>query len=121
MKAKDDCYKLIQEIAVTRDVFCQRPGCTRKADCGHHIFPGRGKIATDFLPEAILGVCTQDHTGWCHNQPAAFKKFMVEKLGERYYELRRLSYTHVEHPDYTEIREELRRMLEDLKDVNSPF
>uniref|UniRef100_A0A6M3LLX7 Uncharacterized protein n=1 Tax=viral metagenome TaxID=1070528 RepID=A0A6M3LLX7_9ZZZZ len=109
---KAEAYRLIQEVALVKDKYCQRPGCGRSADCGHHVFPGRGKLATDFLHEAVISVCTQDHTGWAHNKPKEFKQFMIERLGEdRYYELRRLSYEHVEAMDYGEICERLRNEL----------
>jgi len=100
---KKKCYDIIQEIAVAKDVVCQHPSCNRPADCGHHVFK-RDRLTTAFLPEAVVGVCTQHHTGWAHNKPKDFKKFMIERLGEdRYYELRRLSYEHVEVMDYDEI------------------
>ena len=110
MSAKDDCYKLIQEIAVARDVVCQRPECGRPADCGHHLFK-RDRMATAFLPEAVVGVCAQDHTGWAHAKPREFKAFMVEKRGNRYYELARLSETVCKHQNYAEIRAGLRENL----------
>jgi len=111
MSAKDDCYKLTQEIAVARDVVCQRPECIRPADCGHHIFK-RDRMATAFLPEAVVGVCTQDHTGWAHAKPQEFKAFMVKRMGKRYHELSRLSKTVCKYQDYTEIRARLGERLQ---------
>ena len=108
---KAEAYKLIQEVVVVKDKVCQRPGCNRQADCGHHVWK-RNRLSTAFLHEAVVGVCTQDHTGWAHNKPKEFKQFMIERLGEdRYYELRRLSYEHVEAMDYGEICERLRNEL----------
>lgn len=99
---KKDCYSIIQEIAVARDKVCQKPECSRRAEAGHHLWK-RDRFATAFLPEAILGLCTQHHTGWAHNKPEEFKKFMVARMGEEYYELRRLSNTVVKNLDYNEI------------------
>ena len=108
---KKKCYDIIQEIAVIKDKVCQHPECSQAADCGHHVFK-RNRLTTAFLPEAVVGVCTQHHTGWAHNKPKEFKQFMIERLGEdRYYELRRLSYEHVEVMDYGEICERLRNEL----------
>ena len=108
---KKDCYSIIQEIAVIKDKVCQHPSCSRPADCGHHSFK-RDRLTTAFLPEAVVGVCTQHHTGWAHNKPKEFKTFMIERLGEdRYYELRRLSYTNLDHPDYHEIYAGLVKVL----------
>ena len=120
MGNRKDCERLMQEIATKREAFCARPGCNSPSQCGHHVF-GRARLATAFLPEGIIGLCAKDH-GWAHARPNEFKKFMIDRLGEdRYYELRHLSYTHVDHPDYTEIREELRRVLADIREVNLPF
>lgn len=113
MSAKDDCYKLIQEIAVARDVKCQHPDCWLPADCGHHLFK-RDRMATAFLPEAAIGLCTRHHTGWAHAKPKAFKAFMVKRMGNRYHELARLSRQIVQHSDYTEIRTRLREYLQAL-------
>ena len=110
MSAKDDCYKLMQEIAVTRDVVCQRPECGRPAECGHHLFK-RDRMATAFLPEAVVGVCTQDHVGWAHAKPNEFKKFMVNYMGNRYHKLSKLSTTVCKYQDYNIIRSKLRECL----------
>ncbi len=99
---KADCYRVIQEIAVARDKVCQKPGCSRRAEAGHHLWK-RDRLATAFLPEAILGLCTQHHTGWAHNKPKEFKDFMVSRMGKRYYELQRLSNTVVKNLDYDAI------------------
>ena len=115
-KAKDDCYALIQEISVASETFCQAPECNQLSDCGHHIY-GRDNMATAFLPEAVIGLCTRCHTGFAHNKPKGFKRFMIERMGEdRYYELKRLSDTTAKHQDYKAIREGLREILRNIKD-----
>lgn len=113
MSAKDDCYKLVQEIAVTRDAVCLRPECGKPADCGHHIFK-RDRMATAFLPEAVVGVCTQDHTGWAHAKPKEFQAFMVGEIGDRYHELNRLSMSVCKYQNYAAIRAGLRERLQAL-------
>jgi hypothetical protein len=113
---KAEAYRLIQEVTVAKDKVCQKPECNRGADCGHHVFK-RDRLKTAFLHEALVGFCTQHHTGWAHNKPKEFKKFMIKRLGEdRYYELRRLSYEHWEAPDYKEICCRLRNELRAFKE-----
>ena len=108
---KEKCYRIIQEIAVARDKHCQAPFCYQPADCGHHTFK-RDRLATAFNPDVVIGMCTQHHTGFCHNKPKQFKEFMINRLGEeRYYALRRQSYTNVDHPDYNEIYQGLVKVL----------
>jgi len=108
---KKKCTRIIQEIIIARDKVCQHPECNAPIDCGHHLFK-RDRPTTAYLPEALLGVCTQHHTGWCHMKPAEFKKFMIQRLGaNRYYELRRLSYEHIEGIDYNEIYQGLVEVL----------
>jgi len=112
---KKKCYDIIQEIAVIKDKICQHPECSQVSDCGHHVFK-RNRLTTAFLPEVVVGVCTQHHTGWAHNKPKEFKAFMIERLGEgRYYELRRLSYDNLDHPDYPEIYAGLVKVLRAYK------
>jgi len=100
---KKDCYSIIQEIVLARDKICQHPCCSHQAESGHHVWK-RDRLAVAFLPEALVGLCTQHHTGWAHGDPAAFKLFMIKRLGaDRYYELRRKSYEVVKNLDYHEI------------------
>jgi len=114
MGAKDDCYRLTQEIVVKRDVFCQRPGCDRDASCGHHPFK-RDKMGTAFMTEIIFGVCPQCHTGWAHGKPDEYKKFMIARVGrDVYYAARRRSNEVVKNLDYVQIRERLREELAGL-------
>ena len=101
--------KLIQQIGLARDKVC--PICGEKAQVTHHIFT-RSRSMTAYLPEAVIGLCHRCHMKEAHNKPKEFKQFMIERLGEdRYYELRRLSYEHVEVMDYGEICERLRNEL----------
>jgi hypothetical protein len=111
MSAKDDCFKLIQQIAIARDKVCQHPDCCTSVEVGHHIF-SRSRMATAFLPEAVIGLCAWHHSTWAHGKPKAFKEFMVERIGERYHQLRRRSYETVKNPDYNEIRQGLVKVLE---------
>jgi len=113
-KAKDDCYKLIQMIALARDKGCQNPECSRLGEAGHHLFK-RDRLATAFDPEAVIGLCTQCHTGFAHNHPRLFKEFMVERMGDRYYQLRRRSSEAVKDMDYVAKRVELRGILESFR------
>ena len=111
MGAKEDCYRLAQEIVVKRDVFCQRPGCNALADCGHHPFK-RDKMGTAFMTEIMVGLCTRCHTGFAHGKPEEFKKFLIERLGrDKYCDARRLSNEVVKNLDYAKIREKLRERL----------
>lgn len=107
---KEKCYKKIQEVVAAKDKVCQHPNCSSPVMVGHHIFK-RDRSATAFLPEAVIGLCHIHHTGWAHNKPEEFKRFMIERLGERYYELRRLSYTTLKNLDYQDIYENLVKVL----------
>lgn len=111
MSAKDDCFRLIQQIAVARDKVCQHPDCCTSVEVGHHLF-SRSRMATAFLPEAVIGLCAWHHTSWAHNQPKRFKAFMVKRAGDRYFELQRLSNTVVKNLSYTDTRENLRNILQ---------
>jgi hypothetical protein len=109
------CYELIQEIAIARDVYCQKPGCGLQADSGHHVFK-RDRMATAFLPEAIIGLCTHHHNGWAHGKPEEFKAFMIGLMGEdRYYELYRLSQETTKYIDFRETRKKLEKILNNYK------
>ena len=108
MTAKDDCYKLIQQIVVKRDVFCKYPSCFSQSSAGHHLFK-RDRLATAFLPEAVIGLCVDHHTPRWVEDPV-FIDYLVAMMGERYYELQRLSYTVVRNFDFKECRKQLRRI-----------
>lgn len=110
MSAKDDCYKLIQQIVVKRDVFCRYPSCTSRSAAGHHLFK-RDRLATAFLPEAVIGLCVDHHAPRYVDDPA-FIESLVAMMGERYYELQRVSYTIVQHFDFKNCRSHLRRIYE---------
>lgn len=116
MSAKNDCYALFQQVVIARDVFCQRPGCNNGLISGHHLFPGSGKAATDFLPEAGIGLCVDCHVPWGHRKPNEFRAFIIDRMGDRYYELLWLSETVCRNVDYKEVREGLREELKRLKE-----
>ena len=113
MKAKHDCYRLIQQIAVAQDIFCIIPGCGQLSQVGHHLFK-RDRMATAFHPGAVRGLCNLHH-GHARGKPEQFKKAMIGLMGfERYYELQRLSKSVVKNTDYVAKRAELRGMLENF-------
>jgi hypothetical protein len=108
-----ECYKLIQEIAIAQDPFCIYPRCSNRSTVGHHLF-SRARMATAFHPECVKGLCNTDHRN-AHDHPAAFQFFMENIMGERYFELMRLSNTVVKNIDFKEIRDELKKKLTELK------
>lgn len=114
MSAKDDCYKLIQQIAVLKDPFCVH-GCGRRSSCGHHVFK-RDRLATAFDPDLVVGLCAQCHTGWAHGKDADdFKQFMIKRIGkDAFYAARRRSNEIVKGFEYERRRDELRFILQDL-------
>ena len=95
-----------KQIAVTQDPFCISPGCGYLSQVGHHLFK-RDRMATAFHPEAVRGLC-HIHHGYAHARPEQFRKIMIGFIGERYYDLQRLSKTVVKNMDYVAKREELR-------------
>lgn len=109
MSAKQDCYRLIQEIVVKRDVFCQWPSCSQRSSSGHHLFK-RDRLATAFLPEAVIGLCAQHHVPQIVSSEE-FRDLMVSRMGENYYYLQRLSNTVVKHFDFGQCRRHLRTLL----------
>ena len=112
MSAKDDCYRLIQVIAATQDPFCIHPGCGESSQVGHHLFK-RDRKGTAFHPEAVRGLCHLHH-GHAHASPEQFKKIMLGLIGDRYYELQRLSKSVVKGTDYIAKRTELRGILDNF-------
>ena len=107
---KKKCYDIIQEIVLARDKVCQAPSCTKKVEVGHHIFT-RSRNSTVFDPDNIIGLCHVHHMKFAHNKPKEFKEFLLDRMGERYYELRRESNKILQHPDYQETYEFLRKVL----------
>jgi len=107
---KSDCYRLIQQIAVKRDPKCII--CGAPSTVGHHLFK-RSRMATAFLPEAVRGLCHYDHAR-AHTHRKWFTIFMVGLIGDRYYELERLSNTVVK-VDFKAKRDELRGILNELE------
>jgi len=113
---KSECYRLIQQIAVKRDPRCIVIGCGAPSTVGHHLFK-RSRMATAFLPEAVRGLCHPCHLK-AHASPAWFRALMISMIGDRYYELERLSNTVVK-VDFKAKRDELRGILEKLKWIGS--
>lgn len=112
-----DCYRLIQEIAILQDPVCVV--CTeRKSQAGHHLFT-RSRHATAFHPEAARGLCNICHQE-AHEEPQWFRQIMIEEIGDRFFELERLSRT-VCKPDYGEVKKGLVETLNKLKEVNRCF
>ena len=104
MSAKDDCYRLIQEISVARDPFCRAPGCERLSTCGHHLFP-RSRLATAFDPRFIIGLCHYCHVPWAHAKTKEFQEWVISWMGEDVFiEGVRLSNSIVKHLDFNEKR-----------------
>ena len=107
---KRECYKLIQMLVVRGA--CRYPGCRRKAVVGHHLFK-RDRMATAFLPDAILALCHEHHLE-AHRCPEAFKSIAEYLLGSaKYLELESMSRMLVRYrqEDYEAIREALRRVI----------
>jgi hypothetical protein len=109
-----ECFALIQEIAVKRHPRCKR--CGDPSQCGHHIFT-RSRPATAFLPEAVIGLCAECHD-WIERHPDFGAALAVSILGrEEYDHLSALSRVVCRYraADYREIRDGLRKILEDTK------
>jgi len=68
-------------------------------------------MGTAFLPEALVGLCERHHVVWAHAEPDEFREFMIGRIGEKYYELQRLSNSVVKHFDFEECRERLRKTI----------
>ena len=105
--SKKELYALIQEVAVKRHPTC--PWCDKPSVVGHHLFK-RDRLATAFLPEAVQGVCDFHHKYW-HKHPKGFRHEMIRIIGDRYWELERLSYTVVRNMDYGEVKKKLTGLL----------
>lgn len=73
----------------------------------------RDRMATAFHPEAVRGLCNQHH-GFAHAKPTAFKAHMHRLMGPRYHELQRLSKTVVKGMDYVAKRAELGEILKNF-------
>jgi len=107
---EQECFRLIQQIAVTQHPFCVR--CDQPATCGHHIYT-RSRPATAFLPDAVLGVCAECHE-WIERNPEEAIALAISIIGRKRYEmLEWLSYTvcRFRKQDYRDIRQELRIRL----------
>lgn len=110
---KKECYALLQEVVVRRDVFCRAPGCSNLATAGHHIF-GRKNLATAFDPRYSIGMCVECHL-WAHTEPEQFFEWVVRWMGEEYYTALKFSNTVVKHQDLTQIKEQLKAELRKYK------
>lgn len=106
MSIKQDCYALVQEIVVKRDVFCRCPGCSNLAGAGHHLFK-RDRMATAFETRYVIGVCVECHE-WARAEKNEFTDWVISWLGEEYWEALRLSNTTVKHQDFKQIRDNLK-------------
>ena len=110
-RAKEDCFELIQKIAVLQDpkcIVCQSPSI-----CGHHVF-GRG-LAAAFNPEVVRGVCLNHHQ-YAHILPDSFRVFMEGFWGkDRYEELERQANTVIPYIDFEAKLFELKGILTDLQ------
>lgn len=80
-----------------------------RSSVGHHLFK-RDRMGTAFLPEALIGLCV-DHHAYAHAHPEEFRELMIERMGERYYELQRLSNSVVKYQDFGGIRRHLRTLI----------
>jgi hypothetical protein len=110
-----DCYRLIQQIVTKRDVFCQYPGCYRRSSSGHHLFK-RDRLATAFLPEAVIGLCVDHHMPQFVSS-RMFKDYIATMMGgTRYEDLERLSNTIVmaDEFDFKACKKHLIKILEAL-------
>lgn len=108
-----ECYRLIQEISILIYPKCQFPGCFKPSVVGHHLYK-RDRLATAFHTECVLGMCDEHHH-FAHSKPREFEFYMIDKMGERYYELLRLSHTTVKGFDFKETSVRLKKLLEHLK------
>lgn len=114
MSAKDDCYALIQEIAVARDIFCRAPGCWQMATAGHHLFK-RDRMATAFMPKYVWGLCGACHA-WAHAEPDCFRDWVIAKMGhDEYYDALLLSNTVIKNTDFNAVRSSLKEKLKKYK------
>lgn len=115
MSAKNDCYRLIQEVVVARDIFCRAPACGRLSSTGHHLYK-RDRLATAFDPRYVIGLCNDHHVPWAHKEPNEFREWVISWMGEdEYYAGLRLSNTTVKQQDFEQIREYLREKLLEIK------
>ena len=112
---KKQCYDLVQEIVLMRDISCRAPGCVGEVStAGHHIF-GRGNLSTAFDLRYVWGMCLGFH-GWAHRQPDQFREWVISSMGEeQYYTALRLSNTVVKNLDFEEIRDGLRAIAAKFK------
>ena len=117
---KNECYRLIQQVAILQNPICKYPNCWKPSSCGHHIF-SRSRLATAFLPEAVWGMC-QEHHAWAHAHPMRFKQLAVSLIGfENYWVIARRSNEVIKHIDYSEIKANLKAILKGEKMDKCPL
>ena len=110
MRLKDECYRLVQQIAVARDRLCRGPGCWERATAGHHLFPGSGRNSTDFNPEYVMGLCVNCHD-WAHHKPDEFDSWAINLLGPIYREGEYWTNIPKRDIDFNRMRDDLKKTL----------
>lgn len=108
--SEHECYRLIQQIAVTKHPFCVR--CGAPSTCGHHIFT-RSRPGTAFDPDAVIGMCAECHT-WAHRYPSRAILLAQVVIGIKEYNLltrKSIEVCRYRASDYREIRQRLRGIL----------
>jgi len=112
---EQECFRLIQQIAVTQHPFCVR--CGQPSTCGHHIYT-RSRPATAFDPEAVLGVCVicHDHI---ERHPEEGTQLAINVIGWGKYvflEGKSRNYCGYRIEDFREIRQGLRQRLKEMEE-----
>jgi hypothetical protein len=107
---KKQCYALVQEIVVKRDVFCRCPGCNNLAGAGHHLFK-RDRMATAFNTRYVIGVCVDCHE-WARAEANEFREWVISWMGADEYEYgHQLSLAVCKYTDFKKVRDNLKQEL----------
>lgn len=116
---EQECYRLVQQIAVTKHPVCVR--CGDPSTCGHHIFT-RSRPGTTFDPDAVIGMCAECHA-WAHRWPNYAILVAQSVIGiTKYYRLEKKSREVCRYrvSDFREIRQRLREILKQTeRDLNA--
>ena len=115
--SKKNCFVLFQQVGLTINPFCQRPGCGRPSSAVHHVFPRRN-LGTAFESDNGLSLCNEDHDGWARKCPQEAHDLLKRKIGEeRYVYLEALSRETVRlrEADFKAIAVELQKELERMR------
>lgn len=112
-----ECYELIQELSILFYPICSWPGCSKPSTVGHHLFK-RDRMATAFSIECVWGMC-HDHHGAVHDRKRWFAEYVYTIIGERYYELQRLSNTTAKYIDFRKVRDDLKKQIKMLSSYTS--